>query len=119
MVVFHHIAQQFPGFAQNGLPKKLLHAWLRFTTPGWMGVDVFFVLSGFLITGILLDTKRQPHFYRNFYMKRILRIFPLCYLILVVMFFFFAKPWTFFTLCVFYLANSCSLFGIPLIFGPL
>ncbi len=119
MVVFHHIAQQFPGFAQNTLPEKLLHAWLRFTTPGWMGVDVFFVLSGFLITGILLDTKHQPHFYRNFYMKRILRIFPLYYLILIVMLFFFAKPWPFFTLCVFYLANFCSLFGIPLTFGPL
>jgi peptidoglycan/LPS O-acetylase OafA/YrhL len=75
MVVFHHIAQQFPGFAQNTSPEKLLHAWLRFTTPGWMGVDVFFVLSGFLITGILLDTKHQLHFYCNFYMKRILRVF--------------------------------------------
>jgi peptidoglycan/LPS O-acetylase OafA/YrhL len=91
---------------------------------GWVGVHLFFVLSGFLITGILLDAKPRAvaaDFFRSFYVRRTLRIFPLYYATLVVSFFVapvvaasFVPPTPFSTQVWFwaYLANWSIPYGI-------
>lgn len=80
MVMLRHFTH---GAVAHGFAGKLI---LAVCGMGVSGVDLFFVLSGFLITRILLRTRLDSHYFRNFYVRRTLRIFPLYYAYLILYF---------------------------------
>jgi peptidoglycan/LPS O-acetylase OafA/YrhL len=100
---------------------KVLSLFIQTTVVGWLGVNLFFVLSGFLITGILIDSKGRPSFYRKFYLRRALRILP-AYLALIVVLLLvrWLSPGSA-TLSVLFLANCGFLFSFFQVgsYGPL
>jgi peptidoglycan/LPS O-acetylase OafA/YrhL len=80
IVMLYHIFKRADYFTQNAI----LHFITGLTSVGWIGVDIFFTLSGFLITSILLRTREDEHYFKNFYMRRILRIVPVYVFLIVV-----------------------------------
>jgi peptidoglycan/LPS O-acetylase OafA/YrhL len=79
LLVLAHNLDPFPDGS-----RLLEHGVELATNFGWVGVQLFFVLSGYLISGILLDTRGAPGYYRGFFGRRVLRIFPLYYGVLVL-----------------------------------
>jgi peptidoglycan/LPS O-acetylase OafA/YrhL len=64
--------------------KAILLVLYRVMHVGWLGVDIFFVLSGFLITGIILKDRSKKDFWGNFYLRRAFRILPAFVVVFVV-----------------------------------
>ena len=78
LVLFAHLLPYSPN---HSLANRLLNGAAGI---GWSGVSLFFVLSGFLITGILYEARQRAHYFLNFYARRTLRIFPLYFLLVTV-----------------------------------
>lgn len=116
LVVFYH-----GFFWSNGLTglSGIAKLFVNLTRIGWLGVNLFFVLSGFLITGILADSKTKKHYYRRFYVRRALRILPAFYALLLVLCFIPSQNKTYLILSFFYLSNLASPLGIPMTYTML
>jgi peptidoglycan/LPS O-acetylase OafA/YrhL len=116
MVILYHGL-----YWQVDLPRY--HGVLRlFLTGMWagrLGVNLFFVLSGFLITGILIESRDRSDYYRRFYVRRALRILPAYLVILAILAATRYAPISFILLSLVYLSNLTPLFGIPIAYPVL
>lgn len=112
MVLVHHAFYGFPFRAElwDDVPAILSGA----IKVGWLGVDLFFVLSGFLITGILIASKPKPNYFKNFYGRRVLRIMPLYFAVVIVMYACYRAYECFFVLSSLFLANFVGYFHIQI-----
>jgi peptidoglycan/LPS O-acetylase OafA/YrhL len=116
MVMLMHAYYAFPNppGAFSSVPKPLM----LILGHGWLGVDLFFMLSGFLITGILMGSKSGPHYFRNFYTRRVLRIMPVYFAVIIVWSFFYRGYGRYFLLSSVFCANLAQLLHVRHGGGP-
>lgn len=115
VVFLHGFYWQYSGYHFG----KTARIFLEVTQPGWLGVNLFFVLSGFLITGILLDSSGRSDYYRRFYTRRALRILPAYYSLLIFLGLLGQAGTGYLLLGFVYLANVTEFFGVAQAYGPL
>lgn len=113
-VVFYHIAQRLLLYE---------HGWMHLAMDaclfGFLGVDVFFALSGFLITRILLRKRERDRYYRDFYARRFLRLAPPYLLTIGIVALFAPSNGASLLLSLVYLANFTGLFHMATGYGIL
>lgn len=80
-VILYHFFPKTTSLSNDSFIYKI---WDTFWMMGWSGVDLFFVLSGFLITGILYKSKTKEGYFKNFYIRRFFRIFPAYYALIIL-----------------------------------
>jgi peptidoglycan/LPS O-acetylase OafA/YrhL len=114
IVFFHHLCFTTINGQAWGSGVRWLSSIFSF---GTIGVDIFFVLSGFLITSLLIRDRESPAFYRDFYWKRALRILPLYFVCLIGVLFFIPHSRAYVLLAALFVANFTNLLHIEAV-GP-
>lgn len=113
VLFFHGLWWYIPASATG------IEHWLaRITANGFRGVNLFFVLSGMLITGILRDSRERPDYFQRFYKRRALRILPAYYMTLILLAMY-GMPSGFLWISLLHAANMAPLAGIRMGYGPL
>ena len=109
-IVMHHtLYTSAAGYPWHGFTRLMTQVPRYFL----FGVDLFFVLSGYLITSLLLTARRSPNFYHNFYWKRVFRILPPLILVLLVTHWMHWLSWNEVLLALFFVANLRELWHLP------
>jgi peptidoglycan/LPS O-acetylase OafA/YrhL len=115
-VLFYHGLYWGRDLSVFPMPIRLL---LQGTWLGRLGVNLFFVLSGFLITKLLMQSRGRADYFKRFYTRRALRILP-AYLITILLLIVLARaPWKFIILSLLYLSNLSPIFGVAIAYPVL